>query len=48
MVLLDANPLDDVANLSRIAGVVRAGFHYSRQDLDNLKGRVAAGGGYLH
>ncbi len=47
LVLLDANPLDDVANFSRIAGVVRAGFYYSRQDLDALKGRVAAGHGYL-
>ena len=47
LVLLDANPLEDVANLGRIAGVVRAGFYYSRQDLDALKERVAAGQGYL-
>ncbi len=48
LVLLDANPLESVENLGRIAGVVRAGFHYSKQDLDALKERVAKGGGYLN
>ena len=47
MVLLDADPLERVENLHRIAGVVRAGFHHSRAELDALKARVAAGGGYL-
>lgn len=47
LVLLDADPLERVDNLHRIAGVVRAGFHYSRSDLDGLKARVAATGGYL-
>lgn len=41
LVLLDANPLEDVANLDRIAGVVRAGVYYSRSDLDALRESAA-------
>lgn len=48
MVLLDANPLESAANLHAIAGVVRAGSHYSRQDLDALRARVASNRGYLN
>lgn len=48
LVLLDADPLDRVENMHRIAGVVRAGFHYSRDRLDALKAKVAATRGYLH
>ena len=48
LVLLDADPLKKVENLHRIAGVVRAGFHHSRGDLDALKARVATTRGYLH
>jgi imidazolonepropionase-like amidohydrolase len=47
LVLLDVNPLERVENLAAIAGVVRAGVHHSRRELDGLKERVAAGGGYL-
>jgi len=47
LVLLDGDPTREVANLHRIAGVVRAGFYYDRAKLDALKERVAAGGGYL-
>jgi hypothetical protein len=47
MVVLDANPLDNVKNLGRIAGVVRAGFFYSRSELDALTDRVARRRGYL-
>jgi imidazolonepropionase-like amidohydrolase len=47
LVILDANPLDSVANLSRIAGVVRAGRHHPRHELDALRDRVAAGRGQL-
>lgn len=47
LVVLDANPLDDVANLHEIAGVVRGGFYYSRRQLDALRSRVAAGRGAL-
>jgi imidazolonepropionase-like amidohydrolase len=36
LVLLDANPLDDIANTQRIAGVVAAGRYLSRADLDEL------------
>jgi imidazolonepropionase-like amidohydrolase len=47
LVLFSENPLASVANLRRITGVVRAGHYYSRQDLDTLKARIAAGKGYL-
>jgi Amidohydrolase family len=47
LVLLDANPLESVANLHRIAGVVRAGFYYSAADLRSLTERVARGRGTL-
>jgi imidazolonepropionase-like amidohydrolase len=36
LVLLDANPLDDIANTQRVAGVVVAGRYLSRDDLDQL------------
>ncbi|ATB32254.1 amidohydrolase family protein [Melittangium boletus] len=48
MVLLDADPLERVENLHRIAGVVRAGFYYSSRDLNALRSRVASTRGYLH
>ncbi len=48
MVLLDANPLESVANLHAIGGVVRAGSYYSGQDLDTLRARVASNRGYLN
>ncbi len=41
LVLLEANPLDRVENLSAIAGVVRDGVHYSKQELEALRTRVA-------
>ena len=47
LALLDANPLDSVANLGRIAAVVRAGFYHSKTQLDALRERVAQGRGYL-
>ncbi len=42
LVLLDANPVADVANLSRIAGVFNAGKYFSKSDLEALKASVAA------
>ena len=36
LVLLDANPLDDIANTQRIAGVVVTGRYLSRAELDRL------------
>ena len=47
LVLLNSNPLESVANLHDIAGVVRGGFHYSRAELDVLCERVADGRGFL-
>ncbi len=36
MVLLDANPLDDIRNTQKIAAVVANGHYFSRQDLDKM------------
>lgn len=36
MVLLDANPLKDIQNTTKINSVVKAGNYYSRDKLDNL------------
>lgn len=41
LVLLDANPVVDAANLSKIAGVVNAGKYFSKSDLEALKAGVA-------
>jgi imidazolonepropionase-like amidohydrolase len=40
LVLLDANPVDDAANLHQISAVIRNGRHYSTADLAALKDRV--------
>ena len=40
MVLLDANPLDDIRNTQKIAGVVANGRFFSRADLDNMLSNV--------
>lgn len=40
MVLLDANPLDDIGNTQKIAGVVANGRYYSRADLDQMLAKV--------
>ncbi|MGI5472988.1 amidohydrolase family protein [Streptomyces sp. CA-132043] len=42
LVLLDANPVEDTANLHRVVGVVRAGTHYSEANLTAAKDRLAA------
>ena len=48
LVLLDANPLEAIPNLHKIAGVVRAGVYYSRDDLDSMRQTVRSTRGYLH
>lgn len=40
MVLLDANPLDDIRNTQKIAGVVVNGRYLSRKDLDMMLANV--------
>lgn len=40
LVLLDANPLDDIRNTQKIAGVVVNGRYLSRSDLDKMLVRV--------
>jgi len=42
MVLLDANPIEDVKNLHAVSAVVRAGRYYSPEALQEIKDRVAA------
>ena len=43
LVLLDANPMVDVANLDRVVAVFLRGKYYSRADLDKLLADVASG-----
>jgi imidazolonepropionase-like amidohydrolase len=47
LVVLDGNPAEDVANLSRISGVVRAGRYFPRAELSALKAKIAKNRGYL-
>lgn len=42
LVLLDANPLEDIANAKKIAGVVRNGHWISREQIDNRLAEIAA------
>jgi imidazolonepropionase-like amidohydrolase len=42
LVLLDANPLDDIGNTQKIAAVFSNGRYYSRQQLDRLLADVQA------
>ena len=42
LVVLDANPIADVANLNKIAAVILKGKLYAKSDLDKLKSDVAA------
>ena len=45
LVVLDADPTQSVQNLHKIVAVVRAGFYYSRQDLDAMLEKVVKSGG---
>src|SRR5215470_3362382 len=40
LVLLDANPLDDIRNTQKIVGVVANGRYFSRAELDKMLARV--------
>ena len=40
LVLLDANPLEDIRNTQKIAGVVANGRYFSRAELDTLLAAV--------
>jgi imidazolonepropionase-like amidohydrolase len=40
LILLDANPIDNVQNLHKIYALVRAGWYYSAADLEALKHKV--------
>lgn len=42
LLLLDANPLDNIANTRRIAAVILGGKYYSRADLDGLLSQARA------
>ena len=45
LVLLDANPLDDIRNTQKIAGVIANGRYFSRADLDKMLAGVEAAAG---
>jgi len=45
LLLLDGNPLDDIRNTQKIAGVVANGRYYSRADLDKLLAGVERAAG---
>jgi imidazolonepropionase-like amidohydrolase len=36
MVLLDGNPLEDIRNVRKVAGVFTHGRYYTRKDLDAI------------
>lgn len=36
LVILDANPLDDINNTRKIQAVIKQGKYYSREDLDQI------------
>ena len=40
LVLLEANPLDDIANTRKISGVIHDGQYLSHQDLDQLRTKL--------
>jgi imidazolonepropionase-like amidohydrolase len=40
LVLLDANPLDDIANTRKIVGVITDGRYLSKRDLDQLRTKL--------
>ncbi len=42
LVLLSANPVKDIANTQKVAGVVSNGYYFSRADLDKILTRVEA------
>jgi imidazolonepropionase-like amidohydrolase len=42
LVLLDANPLDDIHNTQKIDGVVLAGRFFSRKELEEMLQRIQA------
>jgi hypothetical protein len=48
LVLVDADPLEDIHNTQKIGGVVLRGHYYSRHDLDAMLERVAALSAAVH
>jgi imidazolonepropionase-like amidohydrolase len=42
LVLLDANPLDDIANTRKIAAVIRDGYYLPRRELERRMAVLAA------
>jgi imidazolonepropionase-like amidohydrolase len=48
LVLLDANPLENIGNTKKIGAVVLAGRYFSRADLDDMLNQVAAAAAASH
>jgi hypothetical protein len=42
LVVLDANPLDDIRNTQKIAAVILSGRYFSRANLDSILREVGA------
>jgi imidazolonepropionase-like amidohydrolase len=42
LVLLEGNPVDDIANISRIAAVVSDGRYFARPGIDAMMSEVAS------
>jgi imidazolonepropionase-like amidohydrolase len=48
LVILSGNPLEDIANTQKVAGVILNGHYFSRGDLDKMLARVEAAAGRQH
>jgi hypothetical protein len=48
LMLLDANPLEDIANTKKIRAVVLAGHYFSRDQLDQMLQEVATSAAASH
>jgi hypothetical protein len=42
LVVLDADPIDDIHNTQRISSVIMSGRYYPREELDRMLARVEA------
>jgi imidazolonepropionase-like amidohydrolase len=48
LVLLDANPLDDIGNIQKIRSVVLAGRYFDRNDLDKMLQQIETAAAASH
>ncbi len=48
LLLLDANPLDDIANASKIAGVMMRGRWIGKAEIDRRMRQISGGAAHAH